>query len=153
MISMKSTIARLLAFEDWSNREDLARLRSTEHAPRRCTELLAHVIASEWLWLDRLRGVPQKMSPWPAFSLDSCVTQLDALRDAWRDYLAGADLDGEIRYTNTRGEQWTSRVSDALLHIPLHGSYHRGQIAWLIRLGGEEPAYTDYIHCTRQGLI
>src|SRR5512140_416124 len=150
---MKPILARLLAYEEWSNREDLARLRTTEHAPRRCTELLAHVIATEWLWLNRLRGEPQKTSPWPAFSLDSCAAQLDSLREAWRDYLASADLHSEIRYTNTRGEQWTSSVSDVLFHIPIHGSYHRGQIAWLIRLGGEEPVYTDFIHCTRQGFI
>ncbi len=143
----------MLAYDHWANREDLARLRTTEHASRRCTELLAHIIASEWLWLDRLRDEPQKMSVWPAFSLDSCAAKLEPLPKAWREYLSTADLDGEIRYMNTRGEAFTSRVSDVLLHVSLHGSYHRGQIAMLIRNGGEEPAYTDFIHCTRQGLI
>jgi len=150
---MKEAIERLLAYDHWANREDLARLRTTEHAPRRCTELLAHIIASEWLWLARLRQESQKMSVWPAFSLDSCAAQLDPLPDAWRDYLATADLEAEIRYTNTRGESWTSRAGDVLWHVPLHGSYHRGQIASLIRSVGEEPVYTDYIHCIRQGFI
>jgi uncharacterized damage-inducible protein DinB len=150
---MMHALDRLLTYDHWANREDLSRLRTTEHAPRRCTEILAHIIATEWLWLARLRHEPQKMSVWPAFSLDSCAAQLEPLPDACRDYLATADLDGEIRYTNTRGEAFVSRVSDVLLHVPLHGSYHRGQIAMLIRNGGEEPAYTDYIHCTRQGLI
>ena len=150
---MKDAIARLLAYDHWANREDLARLRTTEHAPRRCTELMAHIVATEWLWLSRLRGEPQKMSVWPAFSLESCVAQLEPLPAAWLDFLASADLKAEIHYTNTRGEAWTSRAEDVLWHVPLHGSYHRGQIASLIRSGGEEPVYTDYIHCTRLGLI
>lgn len=150
---MKEAIARLLKYDHWANREDLARLRTAEHAPRRCTELMAHIVASQWLWLSRLRHEPQKMSVWPAFSLDSCEAQLEGLPSAWRDFLESADLDAEIRYTNTRGEAWTSRFEDVLWHVPLHGSYHRGQIATLIRSGGEEPVYTDYIHCTRAGLI
>jgi uncharacterized damage-inducible protein DinB len=29
--------------------------------------------------------------------------------------------------------------------VALHGSYHRGQIALLVRAGGSTPAPTDYI--------
>jgi uncharacterized damage-inducible protein DinB len=44
-------------------------------------------------------------------------------------------------------------VEDVLTHVLLHSAYHRGQIASQMRAGGEEPAYTDFIHATRQGLI
>ncbi len=153
MFGMKDAIARLLDYDHWANREDIARLRTATHAPRSATEVMAHLIATEWLWLTRLRGEPQKMSVWPAFSLDSCAAQLEPLPNAWKEFLAKADLDDEIHYTNTRGEKWTSKVADVLWHVPLHGSYHRGQIAMLIRSGGDEPVYTDYIQCTRAGLI
>ena len=36
-------------------------------------------------------------------------------------------------------------VIAVLTHVALHGSYHRGQIAALIRSGGDEPINTDYI--------
>jgi uncharacterized damage-inducible protein DinB len=35
----------------------------------------------------------------------------------------------------------------------MHSAYHRGQIASLMRAGGGIPAYTDFIHAVRQGLI
>jgi uncharacterized damage-inducible protein DinB len=36
-----------------------------------------------------------------------------------------------------------------LVHVALHGQYHRGQVALLLRASGFEPATTDYIAWTR----
>ena len=44
-------------------------------------------------------------------------------------------------------------MEDILTHVLLHSAYHRGQIASQVRAGGEQPAYTDFIHAVRQGLI
>ncbi len=44
-------------------------------------------------------------------------------------------------------------MEDILTHVVLHSAYHRGQIASQVRSGGEQPAYTDFIHAARQGLI
>jgi uncharacterized damage-inducible protein DinB len=35
----------------------------------------------------------------------------------------------------------------------VHGGYHRGQIAAAVREAGGEPAYTDFIHAVRAGLV
>jgi uncharacterized damage-inducible protein DinB len=37
--------------------------------------------------------------------------------------------------------------------VTIHGSYHRAQIAAAVRESGREPAYTDFIHATRRGLL
>ena len=68
------------------------------------------------------------------------------------------DLDDEtlhdgVAYRNSKGEFWTSTVADILSHVVLHASYHRGQIAAAIREAGGTPAYTDFIHAVRSGLI
>ena len=39
--------------------------------------------------------------------------------------------------------------SDILLHVCLHGAYHRGQVAVSMRSGGAEPAPTDFIAMRR----
>jgi len=44
-------------------------------------------------------------------------------------------------------------VGDVLTHVVTHSGYHRGQIASAIRSDGGTPAYTDFIHAARQGLI
>ena len=59
----------------------------------------------------------------------------------------------EITYKNSKGEAWNSTVQDVLTHVLMHSAYHRGQIAGQVRAGGETPAYTDFIHAARQGLI
>ncbi|MGA7513237.1 MAG: DinB family protein, partial [Candidatus Sulfotelmatobacter sp.] len=58
-----------------------------------------------------------------------------------------------VVYKNTKGEPWTSTVEDIVTHVLLHSAYHRGQIATLVRASGEQPAYTDFIHAVRQGLV
>jgi len=56
-----------------------------------------------------------------------------------------SDVARAIDYRNSAGQAFRSTVEDILLHVALHGTYHRGQIALVIRGGGGEPASTDYI--------
>ena len=65
------------------------------------------------------------------------------------DVLTGDALERGITYKNSAGEQYTSTLEDILTHVFMHGSYHRGQIASLIRAAGDTPSPTDYIFFTR----
>jgi uncharacterized damage-inducible protein DinB len=42
-----------------------------------------------------------------------------------------------------------SQISDILLHVALHSSYHRGQIAAAVRAAGVTPVNTDFITFAR----
>jgi uncharacterized damage-inducible protein DinB len=78
------------------------------------------------------------------------------LAHQWKTLLSQTSLErlsGKINYTNSKGEPWSNTVQDILTHVLLHSAYHRGQIASQVRAGGEQPAYTDFIHAVRQGLI
>ena len=55
------------------------------------------------------------------------------------------DLHATVNYLNTKGEPFKNSVRDILFHIINHSTYHRGQIATDLRLGGLEPVATDYI--------
>ena len=49
---------------------------------------------------------------------------------------------------------WLARIRhDILSHVLRHSHYHRGQIASAVREAGGTPAYTDFIHAVRTGLI
>ncbi len=139
---------RLFSYDHWASREVLK-----SELPDSAVRLLAHIIGAQWIWLSRLSGTPQKMAVWPELTRTHCAGELDLLRDAWTQTLGTASLQSSIRYANSRGEQWTSVVEDVLTHVILHGAYHRGQIAAVVRGAGEEPPYTDYIQCTRIGAI
>jgi uncharacterized damage-inducible protein DinB len=58
-----------------------------------------------------------------------------------------------VSYKNSKGEPWSSAEEDVLMHVVMHSAYHRGQIATDMRANGFTPAYTDFIHAIRQGLV
>jgi uncharacterized damage-inducible protein DinB len=148
---------RLFDYDHWANRETLASLRTAgPGAPERALQLMAHIVASGWLWHDRLQQQKQRMAVWPELSLDDCDGQLPELCRTWKGYLAGLaaeTLSQPVAYTNTKGQQWSSTVTDVLTHVAMHAGYHRAQIAAHLRAAGYTPAYTDFIHATRQGFI
>jgi uncharacterized damage-inducible protein DinB len=117
---------------------------------------MGHIVGAEDLWLARLREVPAQLPVWPDLSVEECAARLGELSDRWDEYLAdaGASRVAErVTYTNSKGEEWTSEVEDILTHVTIHSAYHRGQIASDLRAAGQIPAYTDFIHAVRQGLI
>ena len=147
---------RLFAYDAWANQEVLANLRAAPTSSARALNYLAHILAAERLWLDRLKQLEEKHRVWPELTLDECEKQTAELAQLWKNYLAAsseADLAQSIRYQNSKGEGWSSRKDDVLMHVIMHSAYHRGQIAAAVRAGGLTPAYTDFIHCVRQGFI
>jgi uncharacterized damage-inducible protein DinB len=146
---------RLLAYDDWANREILASLEAIASAPPRSVRLLGHIVGAERLWYGRLlREEPGPV--WPEFSLAECRGGFDELSRLRAEYLAAltpAGLDQTVAYVNSKGEPWTSRVGDILTHVVFHSSHHRGQIASDIRAAGHDPPYTDYIHAVRRGFL
>lgn len=148
-------LRRLLRYDIWANRETLRSL-SRSPAPPKSLRWLAHIVGAERLWLARLREEPQPMPVWPELDVQGCADGLEDLSRRWADYLRDdipARLSDSVSYTNSKGEAWTSTVEDILIHVTIHSAYHRGQIASDLRAAGLEPAYTDYIHSARQGLI
>jgi uncharacterized damage-inducible protein DinB len=149
-------IERLFAYDAWANREALASLLAASPAPPRAQKFLAHIVAAEWLWMVRLKQETRPVTVWPDLSLEECERQIEALGGAWRGYLerlTPAQLADAVSYTNTKGELWTSRVKDILLHVVMHSVYHRGQIATDVRAAGYTPAYTDFIQAVRTGRL
>ena len=142
-------IERLFQYDDWANREEVALLRPTNIPP--ALRLLGHIIGAEWLWITRIRKENAKMAVWPELSLEQCAAELDPLRAAFREILQTVDRESKIDYRNSKGESWSNSVDDILTHVAMHGAYHRGQIATVVRQGGETPAYTDYIQAVRTG--
>ena len=149
-------LRRQFAHDGWANREVLAGLRVSARPIARPLQLLAHVLAAERLWLERIRQQPQSLPVWPDFTFDQCEAQIADICQLWcefLDQLSPVGLSEKVGYKNSKGEQWTSTVDDILTHVLLHSAYHRGQIASQVRASGETPAYTDFIHAVRQGLI
>ena len=147
---------KLFAYDEWANREALESLKSVNFLPTRSLRLMGHIIAVEWLWLARLKHDKRAIQVWPELTINQCESQMGGLPEAWKEYLneqTPERLDQSVSYTNSKGESWSNSVGDILTQTIMHSVYHRGQIAADLRATDHAPAYTDYIHCTRQEFI
>jgi len=113
-----------------------------------------HVYGAQVLWLRRLEGTSP--AAFPAYdSLDFNAT-LDGLLETSAKLFNLAECSTEeslqkpVTYKNLAGQQYTNPVSEILMHVINHGSYHRGQILTMLRqLGYTELFDSDYIVYTR----
>jgi uncharacterized damage-inducible protein DinB len=155
-IDVTTHLRKLIDHMKWADAAALGALRAASDAEARGHEraltLYAHVVGAEAVWLARIAGTAPDVAVWPALTIDEAASlshrnarELDALEAS----LEAQDPARQIEYRNSAGQSFQSSIEDILLHVALHGSYHRGQIALLIRDGGGVPAPTDYIAFVR----
>lgn len=152
---MKENFLRLFRHADWANRRVLALLQSVNEPSEKARRLFAHVLASEQVWLTRLRGEDSSaLEIWPELSLKKCAKLMEKNAADYRAYferLSESSLNDIITYRNSKGIQFRTLVMDVFTHVSVHGSYHRGQIAQTMRNAGHEPVNTDFITFVREG--
>jgi uncharacterized damage-inducible protein DinB len=153
---------RMFAYDHWANRECLRAIRAGGSAAPDATiqedlvKRIAHILSAEKLWLERMRQERQSMPVWPSSTIEQCEVLADEEASAWKNYLgeiSDSGLEKSVEYRNTKGDVWSSRVEDVLMHVIMHSAYHRGQIATQMRRAGMEPALTDFIHAVRKGFV
>ena len=130
----------------------LESLRAPNNPPAKAIELYAHVLGAEHVWLSRIHSRPPTLAVWPALSLDQCAEIARANHESFDDLIGTLNPDmlvQQISYRNSAGDSYTSTLEEILLHVSLHGSYHRGQIAMMLRQSGAIPAPTDFIFFAR----
>ncbi len=122
-----------------------------ERMPASCLRLLSHIVNTQSHWLNRVTGGPQKVGVWDEHDWDGCkrlheetAQELKAIMEAH-----AAEMQVKIEYANTQGRVFQNTLSDILLHVFNHGTYHRAQIAQEMRKNGLDPINTDYINFVR----
>jgi len=118
-------------------------------------DTLCHICAGEWIWMQRFHG--NQVS---AFPDDSHIQTVTALRQYWKpqaqrllDFVNGltqADLDRVFEYKTLKFGMYKNPLWQSLQHLANHGTYHRGQIATLLRQHGASPILTDLMHFYRE---
>lgn len=152
--------ARMFTYDSWANRECMAAMQTAATLAPDALGRMAHILSAKKLWLERILQQSPTMPVWPDLFLDDCLKLEEEISRAYQNYLARlanqfapGSLDDKVEYRNSKGEVWASRVEDILTHVLFHSTYHRGQIALQLRSAGSQPAYTDFIHAVRQGLV
>src|SRR5690606_41669608 len=89
---------------------------------------------------------------WPTLSHEEAHQLSLDLESGYAAYLDRLDipaLDLQVAYVNSAGRQFTNAAGDILLHVALHGQYHRGKVNLLLREAGSDPVPVDYIAFVR----
>jgi len=117
----------------------------------RAVQLINHLLNAHQIWNARILG-EQSFGVWQ-------VNQWGDLLDIDREnhlkslrIVQEVDMEALLTYKNSSGAEFSDKAKDILFHIINHSTYHRAQIALLLREGGIEPMNTDYIFYKRQGL-
>lgn len=143
---------KLVAHLEWADRRALDALEKAAPPVPAALEIYAHIVGAEHVWISRLRGETPRLQPWPKLSLAGCREIAEENVAGLRAVIASLrheDLQRDIEYRNSAGTAFHSTIEDVLLQVMLHGSYHRGQVAQLLRQNGAEPVATDFIAFTR----
>jgi len=113
-------------------------------------DTLAHLVAVEWLWLERWQGRSPKALPPPEEfpTLAAISVRWATVESNMREYLAGLAEEAlllPMTCTGTRGNVWTYPLWRMHMHLLNHQSYHRGQVTTLLRQLGAVPARIDFL--------
>ncbi len=113
-------------------------------------DTLAHLAASEWLWLQRCKGESPMETPKGAdfTDLDALVNWWDGVHESAMSFvvqITEEDLKREITYSAADGKVRTRKVWHMLLQVTNHQTEHRSQIASMLGQLGVEVPQTDLV--------
>lgn len=142
------TIQKMFDHLNWANQRMLEALQNVE-ANDEQLRLFTHILNAEQVWATRLQGMDSSKLPiWSDGSVASCTKLSKNNEEGFKAILMAlveTDLDNVITYNDSKGEAFQSSIRDILIHVALHGQYHRGQINSRLRAAGVESVSTDYI--------
>jgi uncharacterized damage-inducible protein DinB len=144
---MKKYFLKLYQYNAWANKRVIGALIRQQVNDEKILTLLGHVVAAQFLWLHRIKGLPAPdVKLWGTYSLDQLVTMAETAGKQWLEFVESTDnFDREMTYRNYVNEPYTNNVENIMIHLVNHSSYHRAQIAMLLRQKGFEPINTDFI--------
>jgi uncharacterized damage-inducible protein DinB len=122
---------------------------------RSVRDTLAHIYGAEWVWMERWHGRTPAALPSAADfpDLETVRRRFAEIDRDLVDYVASLtadDLNRGVSYKTTAGAPQAQPLWQMLQHLANHGTYHRGQIATMLRQLGTKATGTDLIGFYRE---
>jgi uncharacterized damage-inducible protein DinB len=111
-------------------------------------DTLVHIVAAEWIWVERWHGrAPTtfpKAADYPNLeSVRNYSAQIDRDLIDFVSSLTLEDLQRVISFKRISGEVFAEPLWQLLQHVANHSTYHRGQVATMLRQLGTKAISTD----------
>jgi len=135
-------------YDNWANKLILSQLSSLNLTS--ADLLLSHIINAQLIWLSRI--LPQrniKVDFQKVWKLDEILNILEENTALFNTIITSESLERNVLYSNSKGEEFSTKLEHLVFHVIIHGQHHRAQIAKIIREQGGIPLPTDYIFYIR----
>jgi len=144
---MKAYFLKLYQYNAWSNKRVLGCLTRQNVRDEKILSIMGHIVAAQFLWLHRIKGLPPaSVKLWGEYTLEQVVSMGEEAGRLWLEFVESTDdFNRELTYTNYVNDPYVQNVETIMIHLVNHSSYHRAQIALLLRQKGYEPINTDFI--------
>lgn len=108
---------------------------------------LIHIFCADRMWLSRIEGAGRKSMLDPGEIVNFAVLQKEwpGMLDRFIEKASAGAAETPVVYERTNGEKQRTPFWQVILHAVNHASYHRGQVATMLRQMGKEPPNTDLI--------
>lgn len=143
----------LFKYNDWATERTAKSIESTQKIIPDAIRLLSHIISSQYVWLGRITGEKNDLAIWDNFTIEECFKLSVEITSKWINLFEGKNnefLEKRIQYKNSKGDDFENSLKDIITHILNHSTYHRAQIAQIVRRADGQPAVTDYIVYQRE---
>jgi len=144
---MKAYFLKLYQYNAWANNRVLTCLVKQNVESEKIRSIMGHILAAQFLWLHRIKGLPPaEVKLWGEYTLQQLARMSDESASLWLEFVEGTeDFNRELTYLNYTGDPYTNNVEMIMIHLVNHSTYHRAQIALLLRQEKLEPVNTDFI--------
>lgn len=151
---MKKHFRDLIQYNDWANMRVLITLEQSDFKNERLLQLFSHLISAQIIWLNRIKDIPTSPFPlWEQYKLRELRTMTEESTTNWLNYMDHhkfETFEEMIFYKNSSEKKFENTIREVITHVVNHSTYHRAQIATLLKEEGIEPPVTDYIVYARQ---
>jgi uncharacterized damage-inducible protein DinB len=146
-IDMKQYFLKLYQYNAWANKRVLDCLVRQQVTDEKIMSVMGHVVAAQFLWLHRIQGLPPaEVKLWGEYKLEQLVSMSADITQRWIQFVTDTeDFNRDLSYNNYVGDPYVTNVEVIMIHLVNHSSYHRAQVAMLLRQKGYEPINTDFI--------
>ncbi len=144
---MKEYFLRLYTYNRWASNKVLACLKQQQVGDEKILTLMSHLLSALQIWLARIEGRPTDPYPlWKQYTLKELEVMAENTGTQWLEFVNATESFNRIlTYRNYVGDPYQNNVENIMIHLVNHSTYHRAQIALLLRQLGYEPVNTDFI--------
>jgi uncharacterized damage-inducible protein DinB len=144
---MKSYFIKLYQYNAWANKKVLACLKAQQVDDDKMLTLMSHTLSALCIWLARIEDRSTEPFPlWKKYTIEELEKMAANIGESWLKFIdANESFDRELVYNNYVGLPYKNKVESIMIHLVNHSTYHRAQIAILLRQKNFEPINTDFI--------